>query len=193
MTRQHTVAVVIADQTSVFELAVPCEVFGLDRSDMGMPTYRFMVCGLHEGQHSTKGDLFTIELPYTLDDLGGAETMIVPAWDVNQPTSPGCVRRCARAQSAGCASRRCVRERSCSRRRDCSTVSGDDSLDVGRRAASPASRGRGRFVGAVHRQGNVLTSAGTAAAIDCASTWCARPRRGGRERVCPSHDRAAAP
>ncbi len=90
-TKQHTVAVVVADKTSVFELAVPCEVFGLDRSDMGMPTYRFMVCGLHEGKHTTKGDLFTIETPYTLADLDEADTVIIPAWDVNQPTSPGAV------------------------------------------------------------------------------------------------------
>jgi hypothetical protein len=71
--KQHSVAVVVADHASVFELAVPCEVFGLDRSDMGMPTYRFMVCGLHDGPHSTKGDLFTIDPPYTLED---AETAI---------------------------------------------------------------------------------------------------------------------
>ena len=71
MPNQHSVAVVVSDTTSVFELAVPCEVFGLDRSDMGMPTYRFMVCGLHDGPHSTKGDLFTIDTPYTLDDASG--------------------------------------------------------------------------------------------------------------------------
>ena len=47
---QHTVAVIVCEQTSVFELAVPCEVFGLDRSDMGMPAYDFMVCGVHSDE-----------------------------------------------------------------------------------------------------------------------------------------------
>jgi len=34
------VAVVAFDQVAVFELAVPCEVFGSDRSAHGVPTYR---------------------------------------------------------------------------------------------------------------------------------------------------------
>ena len=39
----HTVALVVFDRISPFEMAVPCEVFGADRSDMGLPNYRFLV------------------------------------------------------------------------------------------------------------------------------------------------------
>ena len=46
------VAVVVADHASVLELAVPCEVFGLDRSDMGMPTLPTSWCaGYMTGRH----------------------------------------------------------------------------------------------------------------------------------------------
>ena len=98
---QHTVAVIVCEQTSVFELAVPCEVFGLDRSDMGMPAYDFMVCGVHSGPHTTKGDLFTIEMPYTLDDLHRADTVIVPAWPVHMPTPPEVSDALRRAHARG--------------------------------------------------------------------------------------------
>ena len=98
---QHTVAVVVFERTSVFELAVPCEVFGLDRSDMGMPTYDFMVCGVHAGPLTTKGGLFTIQTPYTLDDLDRADTVIVPAWDVHVSTPPELCDALRRAHARG--------------------------------------------------------------------------------------------
>ncbi len=167
MRKQHTVAVVIADHTSVFELAVPCEVFGLDRSDMGMPTYRFMVCGLHAGAHTTKGDLFTIETPYTLADLADADTVIIPAWDVNQPTSPELCEALRRAHARG------VRIASlCS---GAFVLAAAGLLD-GKRATT-----HWMWADELKRrhpeidvdpsvlyidEGNVLTSAGTAAAID---------------------------
>jgi hypothetical protein len=34
---RRTVAVVVFDRLAVFETAVPCEVFGIDRSAMGAP------------------------------------------------------------------------------------------------------------------------------------------------------------
>jgi AraC family transcriptional regulator, transcriptional activator FtrA len=38
------VAVVIDDGFSTFEFAIPCEVFGIDRSPQGMPKFDFYVC-----------------------------------------------------------------------------------------------------------------------------------------------------
>ncbi len=165
--KQHSVAVVVADHASVFELAVPCEVFGLDRSDMGMPTYRFMVCGLHDGPHSTKGNLFTIDPPYTLEDAETADTIIVPAWDVNEPTSPELCALLRRAHARG------VRIASlCS---GAFVLAAAGLLD-GRRATTHwmwADELRRRYPQVevdpsvlYIDEGNVLTSAGTAAAID---------------------------
>ena len=38
------VAVVIDDDVSTFEFAIPVEVFGVDRSPQGMPKFEFAVC-----------------------------------------------------------------------------------------------------------------------------------------------------
>jgi len=75
----HTVALVVFDQIPPFEMAVPCEVFGIDRSDMGVPNYQLIVCAAEEGPLRTKAG-FGIEAPYGLSDLHQAQTVVVPAW-----------------------------------------------------------------------------------------------------------------
>ena len=80
----HTVALVVFDRISPFEMAVPCEVFGADRSDMELPNYRFLVCAAEEGLLRTDVG-FGIVAPYGLDGLREAQTVVVPAWrNVNE-------------------------------------------------------------------------------------------------------------
>ena len=83
----HTVALVIFDQVPPFEMAVPCEVFGIDRSDMGVPNYRLIVCAAEEGSLRAKVG-FSIEAPYGLSDLHEAQTVVVPAWRDVEETPP---------------------------------------------------------------------------------------------------------
>lgn len=85
----HTVGLVVFDRIAPFEMAVPCEVFGIDRSGTGVPKgvpdYRLIVCSAEEGRLRTQGG-FTIEVPYVLSDLREADTVVVPAWrDVEEP------------------------------------------------------------------------------------------------------------
>ena len=75
----HTVALVVFDRIAPFEMAVPCEVFGADRSDMGLPNYRFLVCAAEEGLLRTDAE-FGIVAPYGLDALCEAQTVVLPAW-----------------------------------------------------------------------------------------------------------------
>jgi AraC family transcriptional activator FtrA len=75
----HTVALVVFDRIAPFEMAVPCEVFGADRSDMGLPNYRFLVCAAEEGLLRTDAG-FGIVAPYGLDALCEAQTVVLPAW-----------------------------------------------------------------------------------------------------------------
>src|SRR5919205_3167130 len=96
----HTVALVVFDRISPFEMAVPCEVFGADRSDMGLPNYRFLVCAAEEGLLRTDAG-FGIVAPRGLDGLREAQTVVVPAWrDVDEAAPPrrgaGSVRQDAR-------------------------------------------------------------------------------------------------
>src|SRR3954449_9301171 len=76
--RRHTVAVVIGNGMAPFEFAVACEVFGYDRSDLGVPWYRFLVCAADPPPVRTSVG-FTIDTPHGLADLRRADTIVVPA------------------------------------------------------------------------------------------------------------------
>ena len=77
--RRHTVATVICHGVAPFEMAVPCEVFGIDRSELGVPWYRHMICAAEDPPiRSSQG--FTIDTPYGLDEVVRADTVVVPAW-----------------------------------------------------------------------------------------------------------------
>jgi transcriptional regulator GlxA family with amidase domain len=78
----HRVAALAFDQLSIFELAVACEVFGIDRGDMGLPNYDFYVCAADPPPLHVKGSLFSIDAPYRLQDIDRADTVVVPAWNV---------------------------------------------------------------------------------------------------------------
>ncbi len=73
-------AVVVFNPTSVFEVAVPCEVFGIDRSGMGGPTYELFLCAADPPPLRTSEGGFTIDTPHGLPALSRAGTIIVPAW-----------------------------------------------------------------------------------------------------------------
>jgi transcriptional regulator GlxA family with amidase domain len=97
----HTVALVVFDRISPFEMAVPCEVFGADRSDMGLPNYRFLVCAAEEGLLRTDVG-FGIEAPWGLEWLREAQTVVVPAWrDVEEPPPAGLVEALRRSYERG--------------------------------------------------------------------------------------------
>ena len=77
--RTHRVVVPVPTGTPVFELAVPCEVFGIDRSDVVPDWYGLELCpvgpapvALPHGLVLTGGG--------TLDDVAAAGTVIMPAW-----------------------------------------------------------------------------------------------------------------
>lgn len=74
----HTVAVAVVDGTAQFELAVACEVFGIDRSWMFDEWYAFKLCAAEPGPIRTAGGLI-LDTPYGVDDLVTADTVIVPA------------------------------------------------------------------------------------------------------------------
>jgi transcriptional regulator GlxA family with amidase domain len=76
--RRHVVAAVAFPHMAPFELSVPCEVFGLDRSELVDPWYEFFVASTVAGPIPT-GVGFTIETPYGIDDLARADTIVIPA------------------------------------------------------------------------------------------------------------------
>ncbi|MET9729954.1 helix-turn-helix domain-containing protein [Streptomyces sp. NPDC006458] len=73
------VAVVLLDGVHPFELGVVCEVFGLDRSDQGLPVYDFAVVSAEGPTLTTHVPGFTLGTPYGLDRLDEADLIAVPA------------------------------------------------------------------------------------------------------------------
>jgi transcriptional regulator GlxA family with amidase domain len=74
----NNVAVVALDRIEAFELGVVCEVFGLDRSDDGLPVYDFAVVAGEPGPIRCNAG-FTIHSSYGLDRLEEADLIAVPA------------------------------------------------------------------------------------------------------------------
>ncbi|MFI1730907.1 GlxA family transcriptional regulator [Streptomyces acidicola] len=72
------VAVVLLDGVHPFELGVVSEVFGLDRSDEGLPVYDFAVASA-EGPTLRTPAGFTIGTSYGLERLEEADLIAVPA------------------------------------------------------------------------------------------------------------------
>jgi len=76
--RPHVVALAVTDALPVFEFAVPCEVFGINRADLVDPWYDLRLCAAEPGPLRTTMGL-RIETPYGLDDLLDADTILLPA------------------------------------------------------------------------------------------------------------------
>jgi len=74
-----TVAAVVIDQVAPFEFGVLCEVFGIDRTEEGVPPIEFRVCGERPGEsvRTSVGAMLIPELG--LDAVEGADLVAVPA------------------------------------------------------------------------------------------------------------------
>jgi transcriptional regulator GlxA family with amidase domain len=72
------VAVVVLDGFSPFEMAVPCEVFGTDRTGDGLPRYDFAVVAGEPGPLRSEVG-FTVQASYGLERLASADLVVVPA------------------------------------------------------------------------------------------------------------------
>lgn len=67
----------LSDGMPMFEFAVPCEVFGLDRSDLADPWYRLRFCGSEPHYRTAAG--MTVSPDGDLSVLETADTVLIPA------------------------------------------------------------------------------------------------------------------
>lgn len=80
------IAVVAFDRISPFHLSVPCVVFG-DRHP-GAPHFELLVCASEPGPLNTTAG-YSIKLSHGLEALASAEIVIVPSWrDPNETVPP---------------------------------------------------------------------------------------------------------
>src|SRR5690348_15637403 len=93
-----TVALAITDGMPLFELAAPCEVFGIDHTDLVDPWYDFIICGSNKARI---GGLFRYDNSSGFDELLKADTVIVPAISSVNDTPPPELVEAVRAAHAG--------------------------------------------------------------------------------------------
>jgi AraC family transcriptional regulator, transcriptional activator FtrA len=96
-----TVAVLAYPGMSVFETGIVTEVFGLPRPELDVAWYRLTVCAERPGPVPVVGGA-ALTTPYGLDELAGADTVIVPGVsDVRADPSPALVDALRRAHARG--------------------------------------------------------------------------------------------
>ena len=75
----RAIGVIAFEGISPFHLSVPCLVFGEDRQDDGIPLTEVLICAERPGRLRTTAN-FSIEAPEGLDCLAEVDTVIVPSW-----------------------------------------------------------------------------------------------------------------
>lgn len=164
----RTVAVLLADQAAAFEYGVLHEVFGIDRTAQGVPAFDFRVCTEHPERPVDFQNGLTLNVPYSLEGLAGADLVAVPATHL-RTFSPGLLAAIRTAHDNGA-----ILLSVCSG----AFVLGAAGLLDGRECAthwmSTSELSAAYPLARVNRDvlfvddGDIITSAGTAAGIDAA-------------------------
>lgn len=95
------VVALVGERVAAFELGIVCQVFGLDRTDDGLPSHDFAVCGRRPGLVPTTSG-FAVEVTHGLDRLATADLVAVPAWPtLDAAIDPGVLAALAAAADRG--------------------------------------------------------------------------------------------
>ncbi|QNB12181.1 helix-turn-helix domain-containing protein [Paraburkholderia tropica] len=86
-TSARRIAVVAFDRIIPFHLSVPCIVFGEDRAEGGVPPFELRVCAAESGPLATTAG-FTLGATHGLDALADADVVIVPSWRDTEEAPP---------------------------------------------------------------------------------------------------------
>lgn len=99
--RREIVAVLLFSGGPIFESSIPLSVFGIDRQDAGVPRYRLLVCAGEDAPLRTTGGL-ELSAPYGLEAIARAGTVVVPAWrSITQAPPPAALDALRRAHEEG--------------------------------------------------------------------------------------------
>ena len=102
--RAHRVAVVVYDGAAIFELGVACDVFGeYHLAEFPAPWYELSVCGPADPEGSVRSDAgLRIVVPYGLGALDDADTVIVIPAEPTDPVPPEVLAALRAAAARGC-------------------------------------------------------------------------------------------
>jgi transcriptional regulator GlxA family with amidase domain len=96
-----TVAAVVIDQASPFEFGVLCEVFGTDRTEEGVPPIEFRVCGEAPGTPLTMNIGAQLVPEHGLDAAIHADLVAVPAATIRDEYPPAVLDALRQAAANG--------------------------------------------------------------------------------------------
>ena len=82
-----TVAVVVPPRPGLFELGVVQEVFGIDRTDDGVPPLEFLACTEDPGTPVELANGMSMSFPHGLEAADRADLVVAPAYDYSTPPS----------------------------------------------------------------------------------------------------------
>ena len=71
----HTIAILVSDGVVAFDMSTPIEVFGRTRLPNGQNAYRVILCASTD---EIDAGIFTLRVPWRLDKLVEADTIILP-------------------------------------------------------------------------------------------------------------------
>jgi transcriptional regulator GlxA family with amidase domain len=94
------VAALVCEGVAPFELGVLCEVWGIDRSASGGPTFDFAVCAETPGRVRTSMG-FGLDVEHGLDRVAAADLVTIPAMPRNEPTAPAVIEALRAAHDRG--------------------------------------------------------------------------------------------
>src|SRR5262249_9689147 len=160
------VAALALNEIAPFELGVVCEVFGTDRTDAGFPAYDFKVC-TPDGQPVITQSGFSLIPHADLTPLAEADLVAVPAHPIDCPVAPEVAKALSDAAERGaymlsvCSGAFLLGEAGLLDGR-CCTTHWRYTDELAKRFPLAQVQPNALYV----RDGNIFTSAGTAAGID---------------------------
>ncbi len=93
---------VLSERLAMFEFGVVCEVFGLDRTGDGLPGFDFRVCGVEPGKPlPATSPGITVTPEYGLEELVAADLVAIPAFPLSAGFDPAVVDAVRTASDAG--------------------------------------------------------------------------------------------
>ncbi|MEM1434089.1 MAG: transcriptional regulator FtrA [Pseudomonadota bacterium] len=76
---KRRVVALLYDGLCTFEFGIVAEVFGLPRPELGVDWYSFSTVSLERGPLKAMGGI-SVESPNGLEDIVGADTLVIPGW-----------------------------------------------------------------------------------------------------------------
>ncbi len=99
--KNHLVAALAYDGLCTFEFGCVVEMFSLDRPELGVDWYRFAVCAAERGPIRAAGGIQVVA-PHGLAMLARADTIVVPGWrDADEAPPEPLLRALRRAHARG--------------------------------------------------------------------------------------------